>query len=101
MTNQADGAPQVHDDNSQDELRRLVEVYALRSRELSDAVAHLGALLVTGKPFGSAVRTIRVLRALCNEAADDLFAFLSPAEGRLSAAAPTGGEMPQEAPTAE
>ena len=101
MTNQADGAPQVHDDNSQDELRRLVEVYALRSRELSDAVAHLGALLVTGKPFGSAIRTIRVLRALCNEAADDLFAFLSPAEGRLSAAAPTGGEMPQEAPTAE
>ena len=101
MTNQADGAPQVPDDNSQDKLRRLLEVYALRSRELSDAVAHLGALLVTGKPFGSGIRTIRVRRALCDEAANDLFAFLSPAEDRRSAAAPTGAEMPQEAPTAE
>jgi hypothetical protein len=101
VTNQADGPPQVSPDESQDELRRIAEVYALRSRELSDAVAGLGALLITGKPFGCANRTIKIRRVLCDEAAYRFFAFLSLAEGRRSAGASTGSEMPQKTPNAE
>ena len=101
MTKQVDRAPQVGPNESQDELRPIAEVYALRSRELSDAVARLGALLITGKPFGCAIRTIKIRRVLCDEAAHRFFAFLSLAEGRRSAAAQTGGESPQENPNAE
>ena len=59
------------------ELKQLVEIYALRTRMLSDSIAILGAHVASGKQIGEIMAEIRKLRSLVEEAATNLFAFVS------------------------
>jgi hypothetical protein len=58
-------------------LRKIVEVYALRARQYSDAVARLGRHDRTGPELSALVNEIRRLRALCDEAAGKLDQYIS------------------------
>lgn len=74
------------DDIRRRELKRLVEAYALRTRELSEAVAILGGQITTEKQIGPVVLDIKRLHAILEEAAAALFAFVERDEpGRFSA----------------
>ena len=59
------------------ELKQLVEICALRTRMLSDSIAILGAHVASGKQIGEIMVEIRKLRGLVEEAATNLFAFVS------------------------
>ena len=80
------------DDNRQKELKRLVEIYAMRTREFSEAVATLGSL--TGDParFEEAITEIKKLRNFCEKAGGDLFLFVM----RLRATRHPGSAIPAE-----
>jgi hypothetical protein len=58
------------------ELKQLVEIYAVRTRELSDSIAVLGGYVAAGKPIGEIMSQIKALRRLGEQAATDLFAFV-------------------------
>jgi hypothetical protein len=52
-----------------DEKKRLIETYAVRSRQFSDAVAQLGRMSAqTGQSFLEALEESERLRALCDSA---------------------------------
>jgi len=63
------------------ELKQLVEVYAVRTRQLSDLIAVLGGLVAAGSQIGEIMTEITKLHRFVEEAAADLFAFVSPREG--------------------
>jgi hypothetical protein len=58
-----------------------VEIYAIRARELSEAVATLGWHLVAESRFQETLLEVRRLRGLCDKAGSDLLAFLERQEG--------------------
>jgi hypothetical protein len=58
-------------------LRKIVEVYALRARQYSDAVARLGQHDHTSPELLALVREIKRLRVLCDEAAGELDQYIS------------------------
>jgi hypothetical protein len=60
------------DDRRRKQLKRLVEIYAIRARELSEAVARLGGQIVAGNHFREAITEIERLRVLCDRAGQDL-----------------------------
>ena len=60
------------------ELKQLVEIYALRTRELSDSIAVLGGDVAAGRQIGDIMTEIKRLRGLVEQAATDLFAFVWP-----------------------
>ena len=60
------------------ELKQLVEIYAVRTRELSESIAILGGYVAAGKQIGEIMTEIKQLRALMEQAATDLFAFVWP-----------------------
>lgn len=62
----------------QQELKQLVEVYAVRTRQLSDAIAVLGGHVAAGSHIGEVMREIKRVRDLADQAATELFAFVGP-----------------------
>jgi hypothetical protein len=60
------------------ELKQLVEIYAVRSRQLTDTIAVLGGYVAAEKPIGEVMTEIKRLRSLLEQAATDLFAFVWP-----------------------
>ena len=68
------------------ELRHLGETYAIRERELSDAVAMLGIRIAAGEDFYENIMEVTRLRILAQEASDELLAAIEPRKARASAA---------------
>ena len=62
----------------QQELKQLVEIYAVRTRQLSNSIAVLGGYVAAGRQIGEIMTEIKKLRSLLEEAATDLFAFVWP-----------------------
>jgi hypothetical protein len=63
-----------------EELRRLVEIYSIRTRELSEAVAILGWYIVSDNRFQQTILEIKRLRVLCDKAWSDLLAWIEQNE---------------------
>jgi hypothetical protein len=63
-----------------EELKQLVEIYAIRTRHLSDSLAVLGGNVAAGRQIGEIMTEIKKLRSLVEQAAMDLFAFVWRAE---------------------
>ena len=59
-----------------EELKNLSETYAIRVRELSDAAATLGRRIAAGEQIGENIREIKQLRALAEQAAENLLGAL-------------------------
>ena len=64
------------------DLRQLLEIYALRTRRLSEAVAILGAHVSTEMQIDEIMAEVQKMRRLAEEAGTELFAFVGqrPAE---------------------
>jgi hypothetical protein len=60
------------------EFKQLVEIYAIRTRRLSEAIAVLGGYVAAGREIGEIMTEIRKLRSLTEQAATDLFASVWP-----------------------
>ena len=58
-------------------VRRLLELYALRAREFSDAVARLGRHQQIGPETLGLIQEIERLRGLCDAAAAELDRYIS------------------------
>ena len=67
-------------DTRHKELMRRVEVFALRTRELAEAVAVLGGHITAERHIEESVVEIKRIRALLDQAGLDLFAFVEPLE---------------------
>jgi hypothetical protein len=63
------------------ELKQLVETYAVRTRQLSESIAVLGAHVAAGSDIGESMTEIKKFRGLMEQAATDLFAFVWPRAG--------------------
>ena len=70
------GQAEELDDIRRRELRRFVEIYAIRARELSEAVAALGWQIVAESRFDNTILDIKRLRILCDKAGADLLHFI-------------------------
>jgi hypothetical protein len=66
------------------ELKQLVEIYALRTRRLSEAIAVLGGHVTAERQIDEIMTEIKTLSRLVEEAAADLFVFV--------------GQRPEESP---
>ena len=53
-------------------MTNLVETYAIRTRELSDAVATLGRRIAAGEQIGESIIKVKRLRALADQASEHL-----------------------------
>jgi hypothetical protein len=62
------------------ELMRLVENYALRTRELSEAVALLGGHITAEREIRETLVEIKRIRSLLDKAGVDLLAFVERLE---------------------
>jgi hypothetical protein len=62
--------------------RELIEVYAIRAREFSDAVARLGQYSQVGPEFLRAWEEIQQRLALCNAAGDELGRYINETGAR-------------------
>lgn len=80
------------DDNRRRELKRLVETYALRTRELSEAAAVLGAQIHSEKKFQETMMEIRRLRVLIEQAGAELVSFVESTEYRAFGASTGEGQ---------
>jgi hypothetical protein len=60
------------------ELKQLVEIYALRTRQLSESIAVLGAHLTAQRPIDEIMIEVKKHRSVSERAATDLFAFVWP-----------------------
>jgi hypothetical protein len=57
-------------------LKQLIEIYALRTQRLSEAIAVLGGHVTAQKPIAETLNEIKNLNRLLERAAADLFAFV-------------------------
>jgi hypothetical protein len=73
----------MHPARRQD-LKQLVETYALRTRLLSDSIALLGAHVVAGRELDEIMAELKKHRGLAEQAATDLFAFVWRSGGEPS-----------------
>jgi hypothetical protein len=60
------------------ELKQLVEIYAIRTRQLSDTLSLLGGYVAAGRPISEIMNEIKRIRILAENAANELFAFVWP-----------------------
>jgi hypothetical protein len=60
------------------ELKQLVQIYAMRTRQLSEAVAVLGGHVSAERPIEETMTKIQKLSRLVEQAGLDLFAFVDP-----------------------
>ena len=68
------------------ELKNLAETYAMRVRELSDAVATLGRKIAAGEQIGKNISEVKRLQALADQASENLLVALESPKSRTSAA---------------
>ncbi len=77
------GPPTVNgDEGVEQKLKRLQEIYAIRARALSDAVAAFGREIAQGKSFDEKILEIKRLRALSERAGADFLDFIGQQPGR-------------------
>ena len=69
------------------ELNETCPNYAIRVRELSDAAATLGRRIAAGEQIERNIRAVKQLRALADQAREDLLGALESFKSRNSAAA--------------
>ena len=69
-------------DNGRRELKRLLETFALRSRELTEAVAALGGDVSAEREIEESIREIKRLRDRLDEAGDNFLAFVEPPDAQ-------------------
>jgi hypothetical protein len=62
----------------QRKLTQLVEIYAMRTRQLSEAIAVLGGDVIAGRQIDETIAKIKKLSRLAEQAGLDLFAFVVP-----------------------
>jgi hypothetical protein len=74
------------DSCSQTELKKLAEMYAIRVRQLSDAVAILGRRITAGHPIETSVMKVKRLQSLAEKASEELMSALESADSGNSAA---------------
>ena len=60
------------------ELKQLVEIYAIRTRQLSDTLSLLGGYVAAGRPISEIMNEIKRIRILAENAGTELFAFVWP-----------------------
>jgi hypothetical protein len=90
----------VHSDESRcSELKRLVEIYAIRTRELSEVVARLGSDIAAGRRFEETIVEIKKFHVLCERAGEDLFAMIEPPEANQASNAEGETTPTSEPPT--
>lgn len=78
MSDQCAGLLVINMDHAQrSELKQLVEAYAIRSRQLSEAVATLGMQVTSATHVCETIGRIEELRMYCDKAGDQLFAFIN------------------------
>jgi hypothetical protein len=58
------------------ELKQLVEIYALRTRKLSESIAVLGAHVTAEGQIDEIITEIKKISRLVEEAGAELFAFV-------------------------
>jgi hypothetical protein len=58
------------------ELKQLIEIYAMRTRRLSEAVAVLGGDVSAERRMDETIAKIKKLSLLVEQAGQDLFAFV-------------------------
>jgi hypothetical protein len=58
-------------------LRKILELYALRAHEFSDAVARLGRHHQIGPELLAVIHETKKLRGLCDAAAEELDQYIS------------------------
>lgn len=61
-----------------EKLKQLVEIYAIRTRQLSEAIAVLAGHVTAERQIDETVTEIRRLSCLVEEAGMDLLAFVEP-----------------------
>jgi hypothetical protein len=64
----------------------LAETYSIRVRELSDAVATLGRRIAAGEQIGENLREVKRLRALADQASENLLNATELPKAHTSAA---------------
>ena len=89
------------EDKRRHELKRVVENYAIRTRELSEAVATLGWQITAGRPFQETIRKIEELRFLCEKASRELAAMIEPPQLKARAAPGFESQTPGESSSTE
>ncbi|HEY7391342.1 MAG TPA: hypothetical protein VH640_22695 [Bryobacteraceae bacterium] len=70
--------------------RELIEVYAIRAREFSDAVARLGQYSHVGPEFLEVWQEIQQRLALCNAAGEELGRYIDETSARGELAPASG-----------
>ena len=68
------------------ELNETRPNYAIRVRELSDAAATLGRRIAAGEQIERNIRAVKQLRALADQAGDNLLGTMESAKSRTPAA---------------
>jgi len=63
------------------ELKQLVEIYSMRTRQLAEALALLGGQVSAERPIEETMTKIKKLSRRVEQAGLDLFAFVSPRPG--------------------
>ena len=66
--------PAIH----RQELKQLVEIYAVRTRQLSEAVSVLGGHITAGRQIDETIIEVKKLTRLVEEAGLNLFALVEP-----------------------
>ena len=94
MTYQPSGSARMASDESPEQkLKRLLEIYAIRARALSDAISALGWDLSDPAVFEAKIQEVKRLGALSERAGADFLDFVAQKAGR-AAAASYGGRRP-------
>ena len=63
------------------ELKQLVEIYSMRTRQLAEALALLGGQVSAERPIEETMTKIKKLSRRVEQAGLDLFAFVAPRPG--------------------
>ena len=77
--------PSEPDSGSHPELTNLAESYAIRIRELSDAVATLGRRIAAREQIEENIREVKRLKTLADQAGEELFGVLESPKLQVSA----------------
>jgi hypothetical protein len=64
------------------ELKRLVEIYAIQTRKLSEAVSSLGRDVPAEGQIDDAIDEVKTIQSQVEQAGQGLFAFVEPLDTR-------------------
>ena len=78
------------------ELKRLIETYAIRTRELSETIAMLGGHVAAGRKIDESLEEVKRVSGLAEQAGLDFLAFIERLELRGSPNFSDSAETPAE-----